>query len=250
MTSPNVDNSSSQHRASLEPGIYQLFDKYLKSNDNYLPLKAYLESVEYENYDEFSLISNVKLVSSDSSSLPPPPVNPSVPSGRLNAPTPFTTSLNLFKKHPTNELQICQKLYKVVISIDYAPSTTSLDYIQKSLEIVFEKIAREYEEFYEKCYATEPQIYVTCLLWNMAYFYTPRYTAANVVVDENLTPNLQCHNLAPFTIIAHSKRLLKSNINDMARFLFAKINEAKTSIIESALNSGFNSESNFMRYMP
>lgn len=39
----------------------------MKASDNYLPLKAYLESVEYETYDEFNLITNVKLVSSNAS---------------------------------------------------------------------------------------------------------------------------------------------------------------------------------------
>lgn len=54
--------------------ICQLFDKYLKASDNYLPLKAFLESVENENFEEFSLISNVKLINSSNigeSTLPP-----------------------------------------------------------------------------------------------------------------------------------------------------------------------------------
>lgn len=168
----------------------------------------------------------------------PPPASNSPITTRSNPPTPFTTTLNLFKQ--ANSLVLSQKLYKVVISIDYTPHTTSLDFIKKSLEIVFEKIAREYDEFFSKCFGTEPQVYVTCLLWNLAYFYSNRPSSATNVAGSSFDESLG--NLAPipipFTIIMHSKRLLKSNINEMARYLFAKINEAKSFIVDSCTSTG------------
>lgn len=147
-----------------------------------------------------------------------------------------------------------QKLYKLVISIDFAPQTTSLEFIRKSLELVFEKIAREYDEFIENCYGTEPQVYVTCLLWNMAYFYSARnhqtqpHSTYQYQLDDSMSAVSNVpHTAAPFTIIAHSKRLLKSNINEMARYLFAKINESKTVIIESFMNSRGSEANNYAR---
>jgi hypothetical protein len=242
-------NESPNH---FENGIFQLFDKYLKASDNYLPLKAYLECLENDNYDEFSLISNVKTINPNLSSenFPPPlPVSTNLPLGKpgvSNLAPLFTTTLNLFKKQTLpNEQKECflsQKLYKIVISIDYSPQTTSLDYLNKSLDLIFQKVSREYDEYYESCYGTEPQIYITCLLWNIAYFYQPQSGHYGNVwsTDEALHPML------PFTIITHSKRLLKSNINEMAKHLFAKINESKSIIIDSFMNAS-NNDYNFAR---
>lgn len=74
MTIPPTDNQpsskSSSSSSSSNDGLFQLFDKYMKASDNFLPLKAYLESVENETYDEFNLITNVKLVSSNASGEP------------------------------------------------------------------------------------------------------------------------------------------------------------------------------------
>lgn len=63
-----MDHQSDLSQQIPDNGLFHLLDKYLKASDNYLPLKAYLESLEYDSNDEFNLISNVKLIGGTASS--------------------------------------------------------------------------------------------------------------------------------------------------------------------------------------
>lgn len=232
-----------------ENEIFNLFDKYLKSSNNFLPLQAYLQYLENENVDTFSSICHFKSFVNETShssnqndafySLS---INSSSNNSSLNNPSPTLSLMNknkLLNESTTSpstllalnkldsDIVIAQKLYKIIISIDYSPQTTSLDFISKSLEKIFEKISNEFNEFFKHCSQIEPQIYVTVLLWNTVYFqYNHNY---NIQVGE-----AKCAKAGhvPFTILCHSKRLLKSNIHEMASFVFEKLLESKCLFLE------------------
>ena len=99
-----------------ESGLVNLLDKYIKSNNNFLPLQAYLDYLETNSLNLFSSISispNCKTINAHNSA----------------------TLINLNDKTEPktikDEFIIAQKLYKIVISIDYSPQVTNLDFIQK-----------------------------------------------------------------------------------------------------------------------
>lgn len=202
----------------IENGIYYLFDKYLKSNDNYLPLKAYLQFIESsdENLDGFTILTNPK--QSATSTQAQQLANP-------------TSTLNIIKKPcpthnesdpPSNTILLAQKLYKVIITVDYSPQTSSLEFIKRGLEVIFDKFTREFDDFYENCANTEPHIYVTVLLWN-----------SSPSTFHNNTPTHKKDSTLPFIMLLHSKRLLKSNLSEMALFIFNNISQSKFVIIDS-----------------
>lgn len=229
-------------------GLIDLLDKYIKSSDNLLPFQAYLQYLEDESLDVFSTISCVK--------------NQTIPASTGN--NQFTESVstqsNLAVQNPTHksnsnlastlvaiskkeskasgssetsstssgspeqEIILAQKLYKIIISIDYSTQISNIDFIQTSLTKVFEKISVEYDEFYRSCMQIEPTIYVTVILWNSSFFQCPQndlqkkaYSPTDILDDE----------FVPFTILCHAKRLLKSNVTEIAAFIFDRFNESK-----------------------
>ncbi|RNA15440.1 hypothetical protein BpHYR1_032625, partial [Brachionus plicatilis] len=184
--------------------LLHLFDKHLKAGDNFLPLKAFLQFIEKPEGDlnGFHALSTAKI--------PNLPRNPE-PEKSQN----IASTTKLIQKNPqTDEPILAHILYKVIITVDYWPQSSSLDFIEKSLCVIFDKISHEFDQFYSNCVNTEPQIYVTVLLWNSS-------------------PNSPSQNQHPFSTIIHSKRLLKTNLSQMAAFIFDKVIENKSMILES-----------------
>ena len=249
--------------------LFTLLDKYLKSNDNFLPLQAYLKYVESESVAELYTIchksTSHKKPDGDTSNLPTSTATSSSVSAsatRLDHTSASTvstktsesasqpalngntsngnskTTLGLFEVPSTNvtsvetsppSLLFVQKLYKVIVSIDYSHQT-SIEFIRTSLERIFAKLAAEYDDVYEASGRLfEPKVYVTCILWNTAYFQyvllhnmqqQQQRTANGNAIDP---PSSQTRPL-PFAIICHSKRMLKCNMQHMAAHIFDKIN--------------------------
>ena len=240
-----------------------------------LPLQAYLQYLEHENIDVYSSVTNVRtsthpsqaasgltnsmaLGGIDSSSsyiheLDFKNISACLSSSlkssytsnqmatlvAINKMTPgaATVAETISTAQPavTNEIVLAQKLYKMIISIDYSPQMSNLEFIRKSLEKVFEKLGTEYDRFYRTCALLEPQIYVTVLLWNATYFQYRRQQqqhnrrrATNMFSRTSPPENEQPpppQNFIPFTVICHAKRLLKANIDEMASFVFTRVNE-------------------------
>ncbi len=228
--------------------IFILFDRYLKANNNFLPLQAYLQYLESENFDGFTSICHYKSLLKD--------LDPSDSLNKLNSPTAFNSnndsnlgstltiidkitncpqalddSPDLNKSSPQNQTEVvlAQKLYKIIVSIDYSPQTTSLDFINKSLEKLFEKISNEYNEFYQTCANIEPQIYVTVLVWNLAYFDGHSSKAYENANDLKYPKSI---NPLPFAIICLSKRLLKSNLQEISKFIFKELINIKNLFLD------------------
>ena len=234
-----ADSSLSQDEKSL----FVLLDKFIKSPiNNSLPLQAYLQYLENDNAEIFSTICYVKpahtqhvSISSESSigGTYPSKGSNSQDASIHNSLCAIHNSLNPHLPSRPNDLILAQRLYKIIISIDYSPQTTNVDFIRKSLDKLFEKISIEYGEFYEKCSFLEPQIYVTVLLWNSALF---EYRYSNVTRSSNNINGEFIENnehFMPFTIICHAKRLLKSNLSEISSYLFDKINETKETFLKS-----------------
>ncbi|CAF0823180.1 unnamed protein product [Brachionus calyciflorus] len=211
-----------------DPGdLYHLFDKHLKSGDNYLPLKAFLQYIERNNQDldGFRTISSIK-----SANIP----QSTDQNKTLNLASTFKI---IQKTNESEDIILAQILYKIVITIDYSPQSSSLDFIQTSLETIFTKISLEFDDFYSNCFNTEPQIYVTVILFNSS-------------------PNQTSQSQIPFTIILHSKRLLKSNLNEIALFIFNKITETKFIILDTLksdktelrINTGLNEDDLYQQH--
>lgn len=192
MTEPNTND------------LLHLFDKHLKASDNFLPLKAFLQYIEKPegNLSGFHAISTAKI--------PNLPRNPEPDKSQHIA---STTKL-LQENAETEDPILAHTIYKVIITVDYWPQSSSLNFIQKSLDTIFNKINHEFEEFYATCANTEPQIYVTVLLWSPS-------------------PNCSTQIQHPFLTIIHSKQLLKTNISEMSEFIFNKIIENKFVILDS-----------------
>lgn len=184
--------------------LLHLFDKHLKSGDNFLPFKAFLQHIEKPEGDlnGFQAISTSKVTNS--------PRNTEFGKSQY-----FASSTKLIKsKSVIDNPILAHILYKVIITVDYWPQSSSLDFIKKSLNIIFDKINKEFNQFYLNCAETEPQIYITVLLWNSA-------------------PNYSSQIKHPFLTIIHSKRLIKTNISEMATLIFNKIVENKFVILDS-----------------
>lgn len=231
-------------------GLIDLLDKYIKSSDNLLPFQAYLQYLEDESLDVFSTISCVKNQTKPTASSSNNQLTESVsaqsnltvhnPTHKSNS-NLASTLVAISKKEsktsgssetsttssssPEQEIILAQKLYKIIISIDYSAQISNIDFIQTSLTKVFEKISAEYDEFYRSCMQIEPTIYVTVILWNSSFFQCPQndlpkkvYSPTDILDDE----------FVPFTILCHAKRLLKSNVTEIAAFIFDRFNESKT----------------------
>ena len=224
--------------ASTESPLFKLFDKYIKSSDNFLPLDAYLKYLGSDSVSAFSSISCVKSSKTAPLDADNRYANTLAKSSCQLASTlltinksdspnlsPHSSAHSIDPKSDHNEIVLAQKLYKVIISIDYSAQISNLDFIQKSLEKVFEKLAAEYNEFFEQCAHIEPQIYVTVLLWNSTCFQCPQQGSKGAR-EKHETIQLDEH-FVPFKILCHSKRLLKSNLNEMASFIFDKVNVTK-----------------------
>jgi hypothetical protein len=237
-----------------EDELFYLFDKYLKESDNFLPLQAYLEYLETEKLDAFySICSKPNLNNNVSSNLNSNEALTSSTTLKLNTLYNLSSTLSLAKNHhlldsnledaikSKNEYILSQKLYKIIISIDYSSQRSSLDFIKKSLEQTFEKLSLEFDEFFTACPKNEPQIYVTALLWNSSFFqlrnlsFNPSYMEFQNENYKNMRTSI------PFTILCHSKRLLKSNILELSSYIFDKVNESKILFLEPVK---FNFESN------
>lgn len=184
--------------------LLHLFDKHLKSGDNFLPLKAFLQHIEKPEGDlnGFQAISTSKVANLPRNS-------------EFGKSQNIASSTKLIKSQSViDDPILAHILYKVIITVDYWPQSSSLDFIQKSLNIIFDKINKEFNQFYLNCAETEPQIYITVLLWNSA-------------------PNYSSQIKHPYLTIIHSKRLIKTNIPEMALFIFNKIVENKFVILDS-----------------
>jgi hypothetical protein len=219
--------------------MFDVFDKYIKVSNNLLPLQAYLQYLENDLSTYFftpicfmrtqttankssnnkSNISNQKmvryLISNTTSTL-----------GIINMKDEISSFNNKQNLNDTTNIDndinksviLAQRTYKIILAIDYSPHTSRLNFIQKSLEQTFNKINREYQEFYNNCSQMEPQIYVTVLLWHSAYITFQNETTGNISI--------------PFKVVCHSKRLLNSNIEQMAEWLFKEINDLKYYVLE------------------
>ena len=245
--------------------ISTLFDRYLKSNNNFLPLQAYLQYLENESFDAFTSICHFKsfLKNAESTGSLPKLNSPNSRAdvislsgdGNLgstltiiNNTTTLLASTNVSPDQSNSSLSpssvnqnqtnviLAQKLYKIIVSIDYSPQTTSLDFISKSLEKLFAKITNEYNDFFQMCSNIEPQVYVTVLVWNLAYF---DYAAASTKTQARQSFDLKFNKLnshLPFTILCLSKRLLKSNLQEIHNFIFKELIEVKHVFLEPFKN--------------
>lgn len=115
-----------------ETGLLYLIDKYIKANNNFLPLQAYL------NYLETNTLSSFQSVSFSSTSQINV-YNNKYGTINTNSSTLITINKNEEQKCSHEGISIAQKLYKIIISIDYSPQVTNLDFIQKRsfLNIIF-----------------------------------------------------------------------------------------------------------------
>lgn len=107
-----------------ETGLLYLIDKYIKANNNFLPLQAYL------NYLETNTLSSFQSVSFSSTSQINV-YNNKYGTINTNSSTLITINKNEEQKCSHEGISIAQKLYKIIISIDYSPQVTNLDFIQK-----------------------------------------------------------------------------------------------------------------------
>lgn len=221
-----------------------LLDKYIKSNDNLLPFQAYLQYIEDESLDVFSTVSCVKsqtntLGNNLSTKEVPSLTNMTRSSQKAaynsnlaatlvainkNETVPAASDISPPPGNPDQEIILAQKLYKIIISIDYSAQISNIDFIQTSLTKVFEKLATEYDGFYRDCMQIEPTIYVTVILWNASFFQCPQSESSPK--KSNLTDVLD-DEFVPFTILCHAKRLLKSNISEIAAYIFDRFSEYK-----------------------
>lgn len=246
--------------------IFNLFDRYLKANNNFLPLHAYLQYLENENFEAFTSICHYKSFFKDdlsgsisklssSSSKAESAIHSNTISGDGNLGSTLTiinttnilpASVNVSPDnnpvstvtsttHNETDVVLAQKLYKIIVSIDYSPQTTSLDFISKSLEKLFEKITNEYNEFYHVCSNIEPQVYVTVLVWNLAYFdsISAKHQGKSSSYDLR---NAKSNNHLPFSILCLSKRLLKSNMQEIHQFIFKELINIKHLFLDSFKN--------------
>jgi len=237
-------------------GLFSLFDKYIKANNNYLPLKAYLKYLENENcLKAFRAICDDQLLSEENNDEKSPNSTQQFQTSfaailnknenslaslailnNINKPIILTTTTseksliephnNKINNKDKDNVVLAQKYYKLIVSIDYSPQTTSLRFIEKSLQELFEKLGKELDEFGMKCPSfidNEPRIYLTVLLWNN-FFLSTSLSQTNVTykIDEQQPP---------FIILCHSKLLHRFNLSQMASFLFYKVNESKTTIL-------------------
>lgn len=115
-----------------ETGLLYLIDKYIKANNNFLPLQAYL------NYLETNTLSSFQSVSFSSTSQINV-YNNKYGTINTNSSTLITINKNEEQKCSHEGISIAQKLYKIIISIDYSPQVTNLDFIQKRslLNVIF-----------------------------------------------------------------------------------------------------------------
>ena len=93
------------------------------------------------------------------------------------------------------------------------------------MQKIFEKISVEYDEFYSNCNNIEPYIYVTVILWNSSFFECPK------AGSNSKSPETSESEFVPFIILCHAKRLLNSNLKEIASYIFDKFNEAKQSFL-------------------
>jgi hypothetical protein len=186
--------------------ILYLLDSYFKANNNCLPLQAFLDYFENNSLDGFSAICNTKKAIQAADQ---------VTQAKSLSSNNLASTLCLIDKLNESKLILAQKLYKIIISIEYSQYISSLSFIRTSLEQTFEKIIHEYNEFYAKCAHTEPQIYLTVILWNTSYL---------AVTSEKKVP---------FKILCHLKFLLKSNMQQMCDFVFESLKKYKQSFVEN-----------------
>ncbi len=168
-------------------GLVNLLDKYIKSSDNLLPFQAYLQYLEEDSLDVFSIVSCVKTSTKNPASSKDLPSKSSYNSNLASTlltinkselssvlPATDTVSSTTSSSSQDQEIILAQKLYKIIISIDYSAQISSISFIQKSLEKIFEKLKGEYDEFYKNCMQIEPTIYVTVIVWNSTFFQCPQ----------------------------------------------------------------------------
>lgn len=227
--------------------LVNLLDKYIKSSDNFLPFKAYLQYLEENSLHVFSIISCVKNSTanlsgkdaltkhsqSNKSSYNSNLASTLLAINKINDKTPPPSAIDTVSSSSRSndqELILAQKLYRIIISIDYSTQISNIDFIQKSLEKIFEKLATEYYEFYRNCMQIEPTIYVTVVLWNSSFFQCPR-------TEGTFNRKFQFEEeFIPFTILCHAKRLLKSNLKEIAAYIFEKFNETKLNFLKFLAN--------------
>ena len=108
-----------------ESGIFNLIDKYIKANNNFLPLQSYLDYLEANSLNVFSFVSAPAVQTAANTT----------PTAGKSAPVCSSSLITVNKldeaKNSTEGILIAQKLYKLVISIDYSSQVTNLDFIQK-----------------------------------------------------------------------------------------------------------------------
>jgi hypothetical protein len=100
-----------------DSGIFNLIDKYIKANNNFLPLQSYVDFLETNSLNVFSTLS----ISTAATTKP----------ATVYANSSSLITVNKLDDAKTDGILIAQRLYKIVISIDYSPQATNLDFIQK-----------------------------------------------------------------------------------------------------------------------
>lgn len=113
----NKDDTGTLGLKEDETGLLNLIDKYIKANHNFLPLQAYLNYLELNNLNSLLPVS----YSAD----------PTVYSTRYGPINTNSSTLIAIPNEANETLQVAQKLYKFIISLDYSPQVTNLDFIQK-----------------------------------------------------------------------------------------------------------------------
>jgi hypothetical protein len=208
-----------------EQCLFFLLDKYLKSNNNYLPLQAYLEFLDSESLAGFEAISNIKsnkrggqrkIETASSLSL-------------IRHVTAASAAIPPAPQHSigNSEVTIAQKSYKCMITIDFSCHFSSVALIHNSLEKIFDKIELEHEQFAHACLHAEPVVDLTVLLWN------PLFKHEHAAQDS-----------LPFVVLIYSKRLVKSNLNTITREIITQLHKSKGLISDSSVRAEAASNAN------
>ena len=236
--SPNLSlrnaTPSQTSQTSKEERLLNLLDKYVKVNNNLLPLTAYLKHLEGEDHwNSFSPICDI----SSSTEVSEKENDANADKGSTYSATAASLTMALTRqantmaslslqrtgrsetasKNPSatkiedragkescESVLLAQKYYKLIVSIDYAPQSTSLRFVEKSLQQLFKKLADEFDEFYSKypqVSRNDPKVFLTVLLWNRTF------TSPSNVSPSHASPIEH----PSFIILFHSKLLTRSN---------------------------------------
>jgi hypothetical protein len=180
-------------------GLFFLIDKYLKTNNNYLPLQAYLDFIDSDSLGGFESIASIKASEKQ----------------RRKAET--ASSLCMTRNVSTNQVILAQKVYKCIITIDYSCHLSSMELIRTSLQRIMDKIEAEYEQFSLNCPQSEPVVDLTVLLWNPLFKHEP----SNV-------------ESVPFALLIYSKRLVRSTLDSIVEKVILKLKKSKSLITDSS----------------